>query len=154
MSFLSEHLRRHCDEVLTLVNATGDPYLRRYYLVRNEWFKIYVHHILRSDEDEELHDHPWDFVSFLLWGYYLEWLPSKAIFWPQFSIIRHKAEDAHRLELQEPAWTLVFVGKKRRDWGFFTADGWLPHWDFFKLKFGGCTAQTSEMRKFMGDEDE
>lgn len=152
MGFWADHLKRHCDEVMTIVGKDGTPYMRRYYLIKNEWLRVYVHEILRSDEDPELHDHPWDFTTVLLSGGYVEEVPlnehsnwqageTKKVQWPRFSVIRHKAEDFHRLELEKPVWTLFIAGNNRRGWGFLTKSGWKYHRDFLRDKF----------RNFMGD---
>lgn len=37
------------------------------------WFKIRLHHFYRSDEDD-LHDHPWWFLTLVLKGYYEDWV--------------------------------------------------------------------------------
>jgi hypothetical protein len=58
------------------VVKTGDsPYLIRYRLLKTPWFGIYLHHILRSDLDRCLHDHPFCFWSLVLWGRYTEFRP-------------------------------------------------------------------------------
>lgn len=54
------------------------PYMRRWYLTRQHRLlnNIYLHHILRSDDDRALHDHPWWNVSVVLRGGYYEWTPA------------------------------------------------------------------------------
>lgn len=131
-------------------DSCGRPYLARYFLwpfwkTCEEASKhpraIMLHHILKSDEDRDLHCHPWNFVSLLLWGGYVEVLPcqpgdtgwdsgngfEKERRWGWLSVVRHQAEDRHRLILEKPAWSLVFRGEKRRPWGFWTKSGWV-HW--------------------------
>jgi hypothetical protein len=65
-------------------DADGNPYLIRYFIYRPDWLRhfridakkagrIYLHHFLRSDYDRALHDHPWNFRTFLLKGGYREW---------------------------------------------------------------------------------
>lgn len=115
-------------------------YMRRWF-AWCPWFGIRVHHILRSDHDKALHDHPWDFTSILLTGGYSEVVPvgpstrprpvspdgkHMRIDWPRWSIVRHKAEDFHRLVLEKPVWTLVFTGPKRQSWSFLTPKGRIP----------------------------
>jgi len=119
-----------------ITNQVGDPYIFRYKLFRLPFFKVYLHHILRSDEDEELHDHPWGFVSIILWRGYVEVLPGGAHTVRPGSIIRHKATDSHRLILKHPAWTLVFVTGRKRIWGFYAKEGWTSYMDFFDRKYG------------------
>ena len=59
-----------------VIGPAGDPYMRRWWVIpRNKWFNIYLHNIMRSDDDRALHDHPWTNVSVLLRGSYLEHLP-------------------------------------------------------------------------------
>jgi hypothetical protein len=40
-----------------------------------------------------------------------------------------RAEEAHRVRLQKgkSAWTLIFVGPRIREWGFYTDNGWIEH---------------------------
>ena len=52
-------------------NCDGDPYLTRWHLFSSKWFTVMLHKFHRSDEDRALHDHPWSFISIMLWrGYY------------------------------------------------------------------------------------
>lgn len=121
------------------IEEEGSLYLRRYYLYRGKHRPhIYLHHIMRSDYDRALHDHPWPFTSFMLWGGYTEVVPFKgtstAVVEHKYhapAIIRHKATDRHRLILQAPVWTLVFAGPREREWGFWTEQGWVK-WDLLK----------------------
>lgn len=125
-------------------NEKNEPYIRRYHVLNKKWcpYKIYIHNIIRSDEDRECHDHPWPFLSIILKGWYREYnLNTKTNTmsvkdWRRFSIVRHKAEDAHRLEVEKPMWTLVFIGKKTRDWGFYTDNGWAHNIDYLNTKYG------------------
>ena len=56
-----------------------EPYIMRYYLVfknRNLFpFNVFIHKILKSDDDKDLHDHPWDFFHLILSGGYWEEIP-------------------------------------------------------------------------------
>jgi hypothetical protein len=53
------------------------PLMTRWRILTTPWFAIKLHHFHRSDEDRELHDHPWLFVSLILRGGYNEVRPSK-----------------------------------------------------------------------------
>ncbi len=107
-------------------------YMRRWFL-QTPWFTVRLHHILRSDSDRHLHDHPWSFWSFLLSGGYVEVTPAGQRYCPRFSLVRRKATDIHRLVLTKPVWTLVVSGPKVREWGF-TVDGrWVHHRDYDAL---------------------
>jgi hypothetical protein len=56
-----------------VIGGDANPYLRRWYVIpRNPVFNIYLHEIVRSDEDRALHCHPWINLSILLEGSYVE----------------------------------------------------------------------------------
>ena len=51
--------------------GSDELYLVRYHLFRCRWLNIYLHNFFLSDE-EEPHDHPWNSISILLRGGYIE----------------------------------------------------------------------------------
>lgn len=117
------------------------PYLRRWYVVpRNEWANIYLHEILRSDDDRAGHDHPWDNVSILLEGGYEEvqfspekpWVEYGRFFRTAGTIVPRRATDTHRLVLpnEGSAISLFMTGPKIRDWGFWCTGRWVPWQEF------------------------
>lgn len=119
----------------TICDLQARPYLRRWTLIETPWFELNVHHILRSDDDRHLHDHPWPFVSLIVSGGYLEHLDpptgsTLTLFrWREAgTLVWHRAEDLHRIELPagQTAWTVVLCGRRRREWGFLTNFGWMP----------------------------
>lgn len=129
----------------------GSPYMTRYFVFRVrwcKWFAIYLHNIHRDDRDD-MHDHPWNFTTFILRGGYWEYLTDhppltdRRRWCKPGSVLRHQAEDVHRVALRRndigepiPAWTLVVIGRKRRSWGFHTLGGWV-HWrTYCDEKFG------------------
>ncbi|KTF68653.1 hypothetical protein ACNFJ7_02045 [Sphingomonas sp. HT-1] len=112
----------------------GEPaYMRRWWIVpRNEQMNVYLHQILRDDDDRALHDHPWANTSYLLIGRYREITPEGTFIRDAGSIVHRPAEALHRLELidGEPAVSLFFTGPKVREWGFACPKGWV-HWQDF-----------------------
>lgn len=125
-----------------IANGAGDAYMERW-ILETPLGTLRLHHILRSDDDRALHDHPWSFVSVLLWGSYLE----TRFLWPDqpricarrgLASVRRvrwwntcRAEAAHRLELDRgPVWTLVATTRKTRSWGFWLPGGWVPWRDY------------------------
>lgn len=130
------------------------PYLIRRTIFWSPWLRIYVHEILRSDDDPYMHCHPWAFWSLILKGGYKEYLPGKSTTHEPGeakerdpgTLIRHKATDLHKIELRKdkdsnevPAWTLVACGKKIREWGFLTSNGWVPQDVYFSKHGEGDT---------------
>jgi hypothetical protein len=112
----------------------GDNYLRRWWVIpRNHVCNIYLHEILRSDDDRALHDHPWENRSWILDGEYIEHFEDGT------SLVRRSgdytwraAKFFHRLEIPEGgrALTLFITGPKVREWGFACPNGW-RHWRDF-----------------------
>lgn len=116
---------------------------------------LYLHQFLRDDDDRALHDHPSWAVSLILRGAYLE--HTRGAYGRPMRHL-HKAGSlrfmptlhAHRIELlrevvvpsdrngagrppavhPRPCWTLFLFGPKRRDWGFWCGDRWVP-WQQF-----------------------
>lgn len=93
---------------------------------------LLLHYFLRGDDDGALHDHPWDFVTTILAGGYVEHIGSAHDgFGPglrdcmvdrlpgPIPVIK-RAEDLHCVGslIGKDAWTLVRTGPKRRSWGF------------------------------------
>ena len=129
------------------IGGEADPYLKRWFVIpRNKVFCIYLHQMLRDDDDQALHDHPGDNLSIVLKGGYDEHLflgwPEKGRPLPQTVSIRRKpgqmisrtASLAHRLTLPEGAissWSLFFVWRKRREWGFWCPQGRWVYWRDF-----------------------
>jgi hypothetical protein len=117
-------------------------YMNRYWFFNEKWRipwlpAIRVHCILRRDKDREIHDHPFDFRTFILFGSYVEQdvmggqrtyragdtYKSRA---ERFHIIVHcEPDDRFYPALPIGVWTFVIMSPKRQDWGFlkWLADG-------------------------------
>ena len=141
-------------------------YLRRYYLWRSKWIgmnfgDLYLHQIVRSDDDPDPHDHPWNFRSFILSGGYTDeaWMftdldghgngyrtrlpgsddPVRA----PATRFRHRRH-IHRVILRngEPAWTLVWTTGYTHDadgnaeWAFITEERRVPWREYLGLTKG------------------
>lgn len=79
--------------------------LRWWKIMRNAYFNIYLHNVLRSDDDTALHDHPWWNFSIVLQGGYYEHtilaggIHRKVWFGPGQMQFRWHGAGAHRLQL-------------------------------------------------------
>lgn len=111
-----------------LISQFDTPYMERYFLLgNNKGSGSRFHHILKSDV-ADLHDHPWNFVSVIISGRYIETTPTTEHEYGPGSVLVRTAEQLHRLTLPDgPVWTFISVSKPRRKWGFQTSDGWV-HW--------------------------
>lgn len=130
-------------DIMTKNGGRPSIYIRRFHIIRTRWFSVFIHKICRSDWARDLHDHPWDFRVLLLRGSYLEETPNgKMHLWRAGDYLRRRATWRHRVHLAavgvaqpEPVWTLFITGKKRRSWGFWTAEGWV-HNEQYKKRNG------------------
>jgi hypothetical protein len=118
----------------------NQPYLERYYvfLKDRKWFpfNIFVHKFLKSDT-EDVHDHPWPFLTVILRGGYYEWTPqfnskgekiAEIARWCGPGSFRWaSAHKYHRVEIDPDVecWTLFMPGIKQRDWGFLVKNKWI-----------------------------
>lgn len=116
-----------------VIGPSANPYLRRWWLIpRNARCNVYLHEILRSDDDRALHDHPWNNISLLLSGSYIEHTPEGVFKRQAGDVVARAATDSHRLEIPEGgrAVSLFMTGPKVREWGFHCPRGWV-HWRDF-----------------------
>lgn len=125
---------------IILDRENGEPYLERFYLFLKDRgnfpFNIFLHRFLKSDPDD-LHDHPWNYRTFILYGGYWEHTEECKEWKGPFSYIYSDANRLHRLELDKDVdycWTLFIPGKKHRDWGFKTNSGWIQNEKYIKIK--------------------
>lgn len=122
------------------IEGEGGAYLHRWWIIpRNPVLNVYLHWILRDDDDRALHDHPWCNITLLLWGGYDEVVFRDPELGPlggytgrrrrQGDIIARTGSVAHRLQTHthSPAITLFITGPTYRHWGFWTIGGWLRH---------------------------
>lgn len=131
------------------------PYLIRWNIFQCRWFSIKLHRILLSDDDC-MHDHPWTFISFILQGGYVECTPgARSIrrsqqpphgiahlvdskkyenkrLYGAGSILYRPAKFIHRLDIYQPALTLVITFRKTKSWGFFTPNGFIEWFNYNK----------------------
>ncbi len=135
-------------------SAEGDSvYMIRTYLTPM-WLPIrcYLHQIRRSDEARDPHNHPWNVaVSLLLSGGYYE--TRFFIDRDYLAVGRHIEAPAlnkigvdtfHRIDLidERPVWSLFFVGRRTRDWGFRTSSGiYVPWQDYNAVTKGSRDVQ-------------
>lgn len=119
-----------------IIGGKDNPYMRRWWIIpRNPIFNIYLHEFLRSDDDRALHDHPWVNVSILLKGSYVEHMiraggVHTAKKYVAGNVKFRRAKTAHRIEIDEPCWSLFITGPVIRKWGFHCTAGWRP-WSLF-----------------------
>lgn len=125
------------DGVGHLYHADGTLYMARFQLAQRCGFVLRLHHIATHDLDRHLHDHPWNFLSIVLTGCYIEFRP--ATIKPCFdgdvetvtarhrmpgSIAFRRSTDRHRIAfVRDQTWTLFLTWPRVQWWGFYTPAG-------------------------------
>lgn len=57
-------------------SKNGELHFERYAIFTSTYFNIFIHKIYKADEDEYLHNHPWNIFTIILKGSYTELLES------------------------------------------------------------------------------
>ena len=148
-TLLSRAMQRLADAIIG--HAKKHPYfhlegyMQRFWVLKpRKWLplSIRVHHILRSDNERHLHDHPWASCSVILRGGYWEEVPVSQHQHPEMdqypsqrvlkerrpgSIVLRLATDRHRLIVPpgKDCWSLFIMLGKQRQWGFYPPKGWV-----------------------------
>ncbi len=100
------------------------PYMKRW-VINFGLFAIRLHKWTASDDDRYLHDHPWNFLIFVLKGRYTdiykitENTTSGNILCAGRVYFRKAEYRQFFSSEQSPVWTLVISGHKKRKWGFW-----------------------------------
>lgn len=139
---------------LTLRRADGRVYLDRWGLGHDRIGRVFLHKMSAPDPGRDLHDHPWWFVSLVLWGGYTEeradtrTAPHLARIAELYGspscrrgVVRRRRllsvkamalGECHTItELQRSTcWTLVLGGPRRRTWGFYLPHGWVSEAEY------------------------
>lgn len=111
------------------------PYVVRWRL-ETPWFSVRLHHWLAPDDDRAKHDHPWDFVTFVLWGGYVDSSPDGDEHLRAPAVRYRPATHQHTVFPDEGgAWTVVVTGPKIRSWGFWVNGKFIKMNKYF-LKYG------------------
>lgn len=152
-----------------LHHADGTLYMERYWLVpyrsqivgpdnigcyTAKWYRQPVTWLLQRlgiaarvqlictpDTGRDKHDHPWPFISMVLFGFYCERTPcdeptelDNFNFRRQGSIVYRSTTFRHRISSVSHGgvWTLFITFRRQQRWGFFTSRGWVPSRDYIQ----------------------
>lgn len=128
-------------------------YLDRWGVGHERIGRVFVHRMAAPDPGVDLHDHPWWFVSLVLWGGYVEQradtrhAPTLAHlaealggnrtrgtvrYRRPWTVRTMRLDECHTItELLRPTcWTLVVGGPRRRSWGFYLPSGYMVEHDY------------------------
>lgn len=127
--------------VKEIKDKKGNLHFRRWRIISTPWFKIYLHGIYMADEDVHLHNHPWNFYSLVLKGWYSERLESKVGFnirSPRQLVKRtknqfHKIDSLH----SKAIYTLNLMYGKEESWGYKVNGTFIEHEVYRRMKREG-----------------
>ena len=119
---------------------SNEPYLYRHYLLLKERetfpFNIFIHKFMKDDEDD-IHDHPWDFFHIIVSEGYWEYVPKNADrstldqgvekIWRKPGYFgKCSTNYKHRIVLDnnKKPWTIFIPFKRVTDWGFWVPVVW------------------------------
>jgi hypothetical protein len=117
-----------------IYRGDGGILLVRWNLFGCKLFMIRFHKFVSSDHDC-LHDHPWNFITFIIKGGYTEKLDDGLHWRRPGTVLYRKAECRHAVQLKNntAACSIVVSFKVRRSWGFWQKGIW-THWTKFNSK--------------------
>jgi hypothetical protein len=93
------------------------------------WFSFRIHYWIGSDDSRAFHDHPINFITFVLWGHYIDVRPHPdwdglADFVGTFNIRFRRRGYRHMvLCVKKPTITLLFTWGKPKRYSFYLPDG-------------------------------
>ena len=111
-------------KVREIPHPDGCIYLRRFFITPRwfPWINVFVHKLYTPDPDRAMRDHPWDFWTFPLSGYFErrdDSYMARIVYSRRWHF--RPAEYMHRIVLlgKTPTWTIMVTRKARREWGFW-----------------------------------
>jgi len=111
-------------QVKEIRSQQGELHFQRYAIIETHKWALYIHRIYKEDKDEHLHSHPWNFMSVILWGAYIEQYA------PEYNRMRVKCEGSfskadrnyfHKIVdiLRGPVTTLFFTWGTHQPWHYW-----------------------------------
>jgi hypothetical protein len=125
----------------------GRTYLERWGVEHWRIGGVFLHRITAPDPGQDMHDHPWWFVSLILTGSYVEargTMRTDLQRWQKrerWSLKPLRTDELHKIvHVNGPAWTLVVHGPKVRNWGYKDLAGrWIAHERYHEQSRRGLT---------------
>lgn len=121
------------------IPADTAEYMERYWLIPESWklpFAVRIHIIKAADRDRHLHDHPFNFRTFILSGHYTEERVDGPIYRRRGTTYKLKATEPHRITgltaspFEDGVITMFITGRRKQPWGFYTDKGKTNYEDY------------------------
>ncbi len=98
-------------------------------------FAIRIHRWLSSDDHRAFHDHPWWFLTLVLWGRYTDVSPAGRDRLHIGSIRFRPSSHKHTVEVEHRnTWTILITGRPSRRWGFWVGDKLIKRDKYFATR--------------------
>lgn len=124
------------DKVKEIKSKDGVVHFRRWRILYTPWFKINLHGIYKRDEDKHLHNHPWNFASIVLKGFYVEEKSDGLNLRYPGQIAIRKKDVFHKIYslCSKSVYTLNIMWGKEEVWGYKVDDKFVDHETYRQMK--------------------
>jgi hypothetical protein len=122
-----------------IISQDGVLHFRRWRILSTPWFGVYLHRIYHHDCDLHMHTHPWDFVSWVISGRYIERLlrnsETSYVARRRWSWAKRLTTDSHQIvDIKAPTTTIVFTGPRHDSWGYNIDGEIVDHQEYREMK--------------------
>lgn len=108
------------------------PYAYRWVL-NLHLFSIRLHNFVRSDDKRYFHDHPWNFITLILKGSYIDVSPTGRDRLTAGSLRYRRFDHKHYVDVPEGGfWSLVITGPLVHKWGFWVEGKFRRPFKYFR----------------------
>jgi hypothetical protein len=114
------------------IKINGEYMLKRIKIIQTPMFTVLLTKIYKTDSERYPHDHHRSFISFIISGGYIERVFSDPIDLDKYTTRHHHTWSFHAMPtskahtityVEKPLWTLVFAGRMKNDFTFWTPEG-------------------------------
>jgi hypothetical protein len=121
------------------VKINGEYMLKRLKIIQTPWFAIHLTKIYKPDSERYPHTHFRSAISWIISGGYTECIytdpkdlgVSHMRYHGRWSFHTIPTSQAHSITwVGKPLWTLLFAGRVKNDFVFWTPDGKIPYSDY------------------------
>lgn len=95
----------------------------RRWVMETPFGSVRLHRWLASDDRRHFHDHPWWFITLVLWGSYTDFTPHGEEVLRAGNVRYRPAHHQHTVGVPtRGCWTMMVTGAHSRFWGFWVGD--------------------------------
>lgn len=126
-----------------ILSKSGELHFKRFAIIDCKYFGVYIHRVYKKDEDDHLHDHPWNYSSLIIKGWMLETtldhegsrITNLVKRWTYTS---RNQKHFHKISYVSSGGltTLFFRGPRISEWGYEMSGYWVDNVKYRKIKNG------------------